>query len=234
MISLLVVACLVLGWIPPLVVGIVRLRRRSASDTVGVVLTAVGSVWGVGGLMLGLCGGMFWILFNFVGAFDQVEQFDPSQYEGPMGTIVVSYEGQASLQVLSTAEDEKILELSADDGRFQAPVGDYRLWMFTAIRTGEGDSMWYVSAFLESGDSDNVSVQADSETPIDLGPPFAASIAVTEDKVAGKVNLELQYADSDGHQYTMSRFDWDEATSPGFEVRSSTGELVLKGQFEYG
>jgi len=229
-IAFFVLACLVLGWIVPLVIGIVRLRRRSASDTVGIVLTIVGSVWGVVGLMLGVCGGMFWLTLT---SFNQVEQFDPSQYDGPMGTIVVPYEGDGLLQVTSMTEG-KTLALSTGDGRFQAPVGEYTLWAFTAKKTGEDDSPWWeATTLLVQDESPQVSVRADSETSLELGPPFTASIAVT-DEAQDVVELQLEVIDSQSNQYTIGKIALEEAPPPRFEVRSSSGELVLKGQFEYG
>jgi len=233
-ISLIVAACVVFGWIVPLVVGIVRLRRRSRSDTAGLVLTIVASIWGVGGLVLGVCVGAFWLLFALVGAFNEVEQFDPSQYEGPMGVIVVPYEDRASLQVMSMGEDDTILELSSDNGRFQAPVGEYWLWMFTAKKTDEDGSEWHATSFLAMADDDELSVQADGETTLEFGPPFTASILVSEDEEEDEVGLFLQFVDSRGNEYSIARADWEEATPPRFEVRSSSGELALKGQFEYG
>ena len=229
-IAFFVLACLVLGWIVPLVIGIVRLRRRSTGDTAGMVLTIVGSVWGVVGLMLGVCGGMFWLTLT---SFNQVKQFDPSQYDGPMGTIVVPYEGEASLQVTSMTDDGTVMELSAGDGRFQAPVGEYCLWIFTAMKTDEDGSEWEATTFLGLDAPDQITVQADNETSLELGPPFTASIAVTAE-VQNEAELELQFADNQGNQYSLSRLDWEEAAPPRFEVRSSSGELVLKGQFEYG
>ena len=232
-IAFFVLACLVLGWIVPLVIGIVRLRRRSTGDTAGMVLTIVGSVWGVVGLMLGVCGGMFWLMSSFGGPFSRVVQFDPSQHEGPMGAIVVPYEGEASLQVASMA-GAKTLVLSSHDGRFQAPVGGYSPWVFTANKTDEDGSEWQASTYLTmSGKPSQVSVQADSETSLELGPPFTASIAVTAEQ-RNKVALDLKVADSQGNHYTISRLGLRAAPPPRFEVRSSSGELVLEGQFEYG
>ena len=230
-VPLFVSACLVLGWIVPLVAGIVRLRR-SGSDAVGLALTTVGRVWCVGGLVLGVCGGMFWLMFRLGGPDSQIEQFDPSRHDGPMGAVVVPYEGEALLHVTSTA-DGKMMALSTGDGRFEAPVGEYRLRGLTVKKTGEDNSQWEATTLLAQDEPRQVSVRADGEASLDLGPPFTASIAVAAEP-QNVVELDLEIADSQGCQYTIVKIALGGTPPPRFEVRFSSGELVLEGQFEYG
>ena len=229
--TLFVLACLTLGWIVPLVIGAVRLRR-SRSDPVGLAMTTVGRVWCVGGLVLGVCGGTLSLMFSFVEPIDQIEQFDPTQYEGPMGALVVPYEGEATLTV-AVSDDGEMLELSADDGRFLAPVGEYAAWTFAATKTDEDGSDWQATAFLISDEPLPVSVRADSETALEIGPPFTASIVVNT-KARDLLELDLEITDSQGHQYSIYSLGLQNDPPHCFEARTSSGELVLTGEFEYG
>ena len=236
----LVLACLALGWLVPLVIGIARLRRKSAGGG-GLALTIVGGVWGAAAVVLGGCGGLMAFVLAVGGGWVAAEPFDPSQYDGPMGSIAVPYEGAAALEVWSSPSGKR-LGLSTTDGRFQVPVGEYTPYSFTAKRTDADGMPWSAHTFLTTarptpgrptpGRPAQVSVQADRAVPLELGPPLTASIVVRRQR-ANRVNLDLKIVDSQGRRYTITRAG-RQHMPPGFEVLSPSGEVVWQGCFEYG
>jgi hypothetical protein len=209
-----------LGWIAPLVVGIVKLRRRRG----GIVLTIIGAVWGLGALgMVGL--GAF--SYYQVSKFRHIEEFDPAAYHGEMGTIVVSHKGQGSL-LLRERKADKQIRVAIDNGVAQAPAGEYEVVTYDAVAKDERGVKWTASCYYSKREP--LSVAASSSQQLDAGPPFTAAVAVKE-RAKGKVSIDLGIAGRGGRQYSIMRQD---GTAPGFEVLDKSGKVLWQGSFEYG
>lgn len=216
-----------LGWLVPLVLGIVRLRRRSG----GVVLTVLGGTWALG---VGLVGALGWLTYRTFLEFGpgaasplKVEQFEPAKYQGETGTIVLGYKGESSLEAYQR-DGTKALRLSTNDGIVKAPVGNYHVMGYQALAKEQSGAEWVARCSPGA----RVSVKAGSSTELKLGPPLTASITV---KTRGKdqVSMDLKLAGVDGGQYTISKKGGRDEP-PSFVALNKAGQVVWKGRFSYG
>ena len=221
---LVFVFCLAIGWVVPLVVGIIWLRRKAGG---GVAMTVIGGVWGV----LALSGiGIGVSAYRQVGQYTKVEDFDPLQYQGPKGNIVVPHKGESSLEV--TGDGGKRMRLPTKDGVFVVPAGTYSPTSYKAVDKDSSGQEWEASSYLSLPKPGKISVKDGSRQDLDVGPPFVASVSVSA-KGQEQATLDLKLTGRDGNQYTISR-KGRLREAPGFEVRDKSGEVVWQGKFAYG
>ena len=213
---LLIAACFALGWIVPLVVGLIRIRRKQW----GWILVVVGGLWGV--LAIASAVG---IASLFRG---RIEEFDPAQYDGPMTTIMWPGELSGELTLIDP-KSNKMVRTSATSGKAQMRTGNFSLLTYT-MRTRDDDNVeWATTGSLGMA---AVSLEANSTRELTAGPPFTASVAVQKG-AAGREVLSLNLKDSGGNQCSFTKSGHRPAP-PRFEIRDEAGKVAFSGKFEYG
>jgi hypothetical protein len=226
-IVLIVIAAVVgLGWVIPLVAGIVRLKR----GTGGVALTVVGGIWCLFAVSIGL---FAYVVSRQVSTARNVEAFNPAAYQGPTGKIVVPHQGDCSLEVYATdgASARKRLQLSGKDGVLVAPVGTYVLGSCDLTARDAANREWSASCYPGSS-SGRISVTANAPVNLDVGPPFTASVKV-HSQGKSQVGMDYQLTGRGGHSYTIEKNSGAD-DPPGFQVLDSSGKEVWHGTFAYG
>ncbi len=219
------VGTIALGWIVLLVIGIIRIKRRSRA---GVVLTIIGGIWGL--LALSLLG---FGIYGYQRAMrvSRVEDFDLEQYEGEMGSIILPYKGESSLEV-QNKESQKRMRLSTTNGVVLAPTGRYDLCSYEVIDEDENGAKWMAQGSLYSLKSREISVEADSTQDLEIGPAFTAKVTVKK-KRQDEAVLDFKLIGRGGGNYTITRMD-KRRKAPGFQVVDKSGDILWQGKFEYG
>jgi hypothetical protein len=234
------------AWVVPLIIGVVKLRRRTG----GVALTIIGAIWALGAVGLAAAGHVGVSRFsaalrveNFnparlsrqpmrVNRFDappRVEDFNSDTFKGQTGTVTLPYRGESSLIVTDT-DAHKRLRLHVRDGVAQAPVGDYKVSSYDISMKGKGGVTWTASHYASS--SQALEVSAPSPAHLNLGPPFTAQVEVNESSGEGTM-LQLSITGRAGESYVIISRQW-RAKPPRFQVLDRLGQVVWQGQFEYG
>jgi len=222
------VLCLAAGWVVLLVIGIIRLRKRAPA---GVALTVIGGVWGALSLSVVAIGvGVSVYAHRQAARFGGMEDFDPVQYQGRKGSIVVPHKGESSLRLQE--EGGKLIRLHTKDGVLVAPAGTYRLVSFEAVGKDENNQEWEARCYFPPRTPGKVSVTDGSSQDVKVGPPFRASVSVTP-KGQDQATFDLKLTGSDGNQYTIAR-KGGRSEPPSFQVISKSGEILWQGRLEYG
>ena len=221
-------ACLALGWIVPLVMGIVRLRRKMPG---GVAATAAGAVWGLLSISVIAIGIAFYAFAQRQEAVaTKVEAYDASQDQGSKGSIVLPFKGRSTLELIG--EGGKMVRLSTQDGTIAAPAGTFRPVSYEAIGKSEDGNEWAATCTLSSRSLGTLTVAEGSSQYLRVGPPFTASVSV-KTKGQNEATLDLKLVGVDGNQYTIMRRD-GRGEPPAFQVIALSGETLWQGKFEYG
>ena len=181
-----VLAALALGWIVPLVVGLVRLAR----DTGGRGLIALGCVWGllvfasaavVAIASLAIPVGRRSSMVSARAA--PVRPFDPERHDGEVGTILLGHEGEAQLVVVDRKTGRQ-WQLAAADGEAKAPVGRYQVRSYRLVTASSDRRKWHADTYFHGArHPPTLTVEADGPARLDLGPPFKAVVSVSRDKM---------------------------------------------------
>jgi len=213
---MLIAAGFALGWIVPLVVGLVRIRRKQW----GWILVAIGGVWGLLAVasMIGIAN-----LFR-----GRVEEFDPAQYDGPMATITWPGEQSGELMLVDQKRN-KMVRTPAASGRAQMRTGTFSLFRYVMKKHDDSNVEWAATGALGMT---AVPLVADSTHELKAGPPFAASVAV-QTGAAGREVLSFNVKDVGGNSCSFTR-SGSRTAPPGFEIRDETGKALFSGKFEYG
>jgi len=219
---LAVVAVALLGWLVPLVVGLVQLRRRTG----GVVLAVIGAIWGFAAIGVA---GLGAVAYRQMSRSVRVEDFDPASYHGATGTVLVTYAGQSELIVRDKKLDKR-LRLHARDGIAQAPVGKFEVESWEALATDSQGITWTASCYPGGGRAAEMAVAAGGAPRFEVGPPFTASVDVRP-QASGRVAFELKVAGLGGYSYPIHS---SRARPPGFQALDRSRRVVWHGDFEYG
>jgi len=225
LLGILVIAlatALLIGWLVPLIIGIVKLRRRTG----GIALTIIGVMWALGASGLAAVG---YVAYRQLGAALRVADFDPATYHGQTGTVTLPYQGESSLIVRAKPAGAK-LGLRVRDGVAQAPVGRYELQTYSMSMKDKAGVAWTASHFPST--SQELEVTTASPVRLNLGPPFTARVDVSAGP-GGKTMLQLGISGRAGGAYTIMSGQ-GRAAPPRFEVLDGSGQVVWQGSFEYG
>lgn len=218
----LVVLCFAIGWLIPLIVGIVKLRRGQRQ--IGIALTITGGIWGLAAV--GLIA-----LAAFLGRgqmFDyQVKDFEPSKYEGQVGRIVVLCDGEVELFV--SGEGDEQLRLKVSDQTAQAPAKRLRIDSYTVREDADDGSRWKLYGHFY-GREKRLTVESDADVKLEIGPPLKAKLDVGLSK--NRANIGLSISDTAGGYCWLHRADSDATVR--FVALSRSGEKLWEGTLEPG
>lgn len=228
LILILVMAFLLLCWIPLLVFGLVRWRRGHRS--LGICCTVVGAAWGMSILIMLIPIGVgVLIARNTMKTFTPVE-FDPANYAGPIGTLILDWEGQAEL-VVATQDGSQRYSLKSNHGQVSAPVGNFTLCSLKLTSATPAGHPWQAHLSPASRQSPVLLViPAAGEIPFTVGFPFQAKVTAGK-STGGRQAYSLQVSDATGRQVTIHP---PESKAPQLNLIDATGTILLKQNFEYG
>jgi len=222
-------ALVLLGWLVPLVVGIVRSRRGKG----GVGCIVLGGVWGF--LALCLLGFVCFVWFSFSQARTawQPQTFDPAVHTGALGRIEFPHGGDAvlTLQHGGTPDGSAYLQLNATDGVAVAPAGELSIWSCDLKHKDADGNTWQASCYNPKGESGKLTVPTNGVACVALGPPLEARIK-TRAMAEGKRSFDLKITGPHGNKFSVRAEGHGRA--PGFEVLNAAGETVWTGKFAYG
>jgi len=208
-----------LGWIIPLAIGIVQLRRRRAPA--GIILTVVGALWAVPAVAALVTAGAFY--FGYGPSFG-THTFDPARHLGPRATIIIPWQGKGTLEF--RWRSRQYLSES-DNGQFAVPAGSLPLTNFTAYSSPDKTGWQARSTFDQRS---QLSLAANEQHALAAGPPYTAQVKVQE--AAGKAYMSMDIKDAGGNVAGIS--DVARKSPPHFDVLDKAGKVVWQGKFEYG
>ncbi|MFC1498533.1 hypothetical protein ACFLS1_08715 [Verrucomicrobiota bacterium] len=222
---LVIVAVILLGWIVPLIVGIIRLKRKTG----GIVLTIIGGIWGVVGLCFaGFIAYGVWS-FSQSGRYE-VEEFDPAEYKGETAAVIVPCKGETTLFLRGKHKDDSIFRIVTTNMTVQAPVG-FVLYQYTMnVADGKG-GRWHAGCFL-NGRKDKIEIKKDLVNELKVGEPFTARVKVNKD-FKDKDVFDLEIKGVDGRKFTIYKISPD-SEFPRFEIFSPDNKVLHSDKFEYG
>jgi len=159
----------------------------------------------------------------------------------PNGRRISVREAEVACGYITTIHKEYCLDLVGAEGtvrlngtgsRVRVPSGAYKLAFCKLEGKDKGGAVWRI---FGGGVSDQpIQVNPNRKTPLRFGPPLKASILPNEDGDSFRFGVKI--AGQGGETYEFGRFERDGARvdPPGFEIRNNKGEVVVRGNFEYG
>ena len=150
-----------------------------------------------------------------------VKPFDPTEYKGATGTIILPYKGESALTLRGEKEN---IRLTTADGTFKAPTGDYAVNSYEASSKDEKNVKWTASTYLYKT---KISVKGGSSEELEIGPPFTASIDV-KNRSDSQVSMTFNLKDKEGNSYSIYN------SEPSFQVISQSGDAFWSGKFKFG
>ena len=220
---------ILLGWLFPLISGIVRIRKRIG----GKKRLIWGGVWGVLVLLFILYSS---ILAKSIQKQYQVEAFNPAAYqEGNLGKIALPFKGVSSL-TLRDQKSGKQISLIASNGIFQAPPGEYWLssWSGTITASDTKKSKWTGSSlfYLPAGNR-LISVTAGSTLELNdaafncfNNTPELKITTKPDPKKKGNTGIELKIVTGD---VNLNYQKDGKPLEAAIEIKTEDGKVVHKG-----
>lgn len=225
-----------LGWLVPLVWGIVLL---ACNRRFGGLLLGIGAVWGA----LVIAGGIALAIFAArMNKEYSPETFDPSTYKGKTATIVIPHNGPGAIMLTikessSVLGQSRALNLNSTNGQFIAPAGRIEYVSMVEMRaTDPAGTKWTARTWLGSHDegSNATELKEGQTLNLDVGPPFKAIIKPGT-RPNGEVSMNLNITGLGEHSYTITA-DSPAVTSgsPSFQVLDESGKVLWEQNLEYG
>jgi len=221
-----VVALVLLGWLAPLVVGIVRRRRKG-----GKVLVGVGSVWCL--LALGLVGLAVQMFMDWNRTHNhEVAAFDASTYAGAVGTLSFPYAYQGAFVFRQEGPDgDTWWKVAVSNGAAVAPAGlliaDDLIFFVT---DSQGKALGTLTCGFRA-EHEAFALATNGLHRIAGGFPWTASVQV--EKLDDKLSMSFSMVDS-----AENKVAWHAAGGgrkpPAFEAVDSSGKCFWRDNFEYG
>ena len=222
-------AVFALGWLVPLVIGIVRTAKGQSSP--GLII--VGALWGCVGLFMGGLGLLGFMTFRTARAHMDVESFDASLAGDQVATLSIPSEASAELRFVGKrGEETQTYAAKGENGAVLVPVGDITPIALTLTAADPDGKMWSASASFQGRRRRQLTLAAGETRELGIGPPFEARVALSG--VSGdQQHLDLKLKGAAGNAFTI-RQQGVPGKAPSFEVIDEKGEVVWHGNFAYG
>ena len=210
-----------LGWILPLVIGLVR-RRKGKSSAALIVL---GGVWGgISVLGLGLLSIAVILYMNTVGRWD-VTDFDPSSYEGNTAVVMVPAQGKAEMTA-AMGDGSTSYRFSSERGEFVVPAEKLDVYSFSLSRQDAEGKQWQLSWWFN--DDYQLDPSAAGPVSIDKGPPLTVRVKRRE-LPDGAQKIEMETLDSRGMKVSL-----DAPHNPVIQIIDESGAVIWSHKMEHG
>jgi hypothetical protein len=221
LIGLLILLVIGLGWIIPLVIGIVK--RKTA---LGIVLIVLSCTWV---LFIGLMSFGLFVISRIETRGMETVKFNPDTYDGPVGTIKVSFPAKTTLYLIEE-KNEKRYQVDSDSNELITPCGRFKLYMYAGSIPADDGTRWSVNTYLYNKKC-YAQIEPGSVVELVFGPPLEASVSPGKQGTNVRFNFNLR--DSAGNKYTLARIG-SKLPPPKFNVVDAAGTVVWSDAFEFG
>jgi hypothetical protein len=222
LILLPLVLLVALGWLAPLILGLVLHRR---------MLVVIGGAWALASIAL-VAGLVFLGSRAFSGGGVRPQNFDAATYAGPTGCLAMAHHGpfRLLLRQHDAERDGGRFFIEGEAGRALAPAGSLTVEWLELRAPGPATGAATVAYSLGTA-ADKLELQAGRQLDLPYGPPFTAVIT-TARRPGGMLELNLKLTDAANRSVTFS--GGDRQTAPAFEAVAPSGDIFWRGSFEYG
>jgi hypothetical protein len=224
---LFVMLLFVVGWLVPLIWGIVRMRRKTG----GLALTIVGAAWGTIAIVLVVVG-----VLSVLSMRDQLpgasksEEFNAKTYKGSTGKVLLPCKGATTLEVKHIASGNAY-SLTGNDGEIIAPAGVLVLKSFKVSAKDNKGAEWQLSHYFWNSPVKEIFAREGETVRCELGGPALTASVIASHDDANSASLQLLLSCPRGMTYDLSPGGGSDV---GFVVLSKTGETLWQGNFEAG
>jgi hypothetical protein len=151
------------------------------------------------------------------------------QTDVPCGYIVTAKNG-GSAELIGT---DGAIRLNGPGSRAKVPAGEYRLAACNFEGKDENGAVWRIVG-RGMWSQPPVQVNPNEKTSLMLGPPLKAT--VTTNKSGDSFAFALSIAGQGGETYSAGSFQQADrpVPPPRLEIRNDKGEVVVRGNFQYG
>lgn len=223
---LILLLLFVVGWLVPLIWGIVRIRRKTG----GRALTIIGAAWGAIAILLGMVGVLSVLsMRDELPGASKSEAFNAKTYKGSTGKILLPCKGTTTLEVKHIASGNAY-SLTGNDGEIIAPAGVLVLKSFTVSAKDKKGAQWELSHFFWNSPVKEIFVREGESVRCELGAPLTASVVASHID-ANSASLELLLSCPRGMTYDLIPKGGRDV---GFVVLSKAGETLWQGDFKAG
>jgi hypothetical protein len=223
-IAVAVMVSLCFGWMIPLVVGLVKLRRKT-----GAKWWLMGSgIWA--GLELSFI--VFCVYFAMtVSRRYANEEFKAENYSGDRATLILPYSGTGTLSIRQVNTGKSLRVSFVNTNSVVVPAGRLAVWHLTCQSKNAGglvtDGM---NCSFES--KEDIVAQPNDVITVKGGFPLTASITAKK-KPDNKLQLDYVLTDVAGNRISMSGGSQKNET-PKFQAIGLDGNCFWSGQLDYG
>jgi len=226
-IALFIVAVMVslsFGWLIPLVVGIVKWRRKTGGKG---WLIASGIWCSLAAVWIGFC---VYSAMTINRSY-ATEEFKAENYVGDCATLVLPYSGTGTLSIRQVDKGKALLVSFANTNSVVVPAGTLAVWHLTyQCKNAEGVVTGDMNCSFES--EEDIVAQANEVIPLKGGLPLTAAITAQK-TTEGKLQLDYELTDVAGNRISISG-GASEKGNPKFQAIGLDGNCFWSGELEYG
>lgn len=219
-----VMVSLCFGWLIPLIVGLVKWRRKTGAKW-----------WFMGaGIWAGLA--VSFIVFCVYSAMTvsrryAAEEFKAEDYSGDRATLVLPYSGTGTLSIRRVATGKSLRVNFANTNAVVVPAGTLAVWHLAyQEKNATGVVTGGMNCSFES--KEDIVAQANAVISLKGGLPLTASITAKK-KPENKIQLDYVLTDVAGNRISISGGS-SENGNPKFQAIGLDGNCFWSGQLEYG
>jgi len=219
-----VMVSLCFGWLIPLIIGIVKWRRKTG----GKWWLVSSGIWGgLAAAWIGFC------VFSAISINRRyaTEAFNPETYTGERATLVLPYSGTGTLSIRQVSTGKSLRVDFSNTNSVVVPAGTLTVWH---LSYQEKDAKGIVTGGMNcSFDAkENIVAQANDVITLQGGVPLTASITAKK-QAEDKIQIDYALTDSAGNRISM----WggsSEKGNPKFEAIGPDGACFWSSSLEYG
>lgn len=210
-----------LGWIWPLIAGI--MKRRKGTGGTGLII--LGGAWLACVLLstVALTGGAIW-LYRTSQECDTPE-FDAAAYSGATAKLIAPPDCTA---VLSAESENGSYNFTASNGVFTVPAGKLILESYTLTKKDQSGRVWTADWWFYDKTATELSLEPFSEEPVKNAPPFKMTVTRAE-AGNGDHRINVQIVDSSEAAVRLSS-----SQKPAIEIADAAGNIVWSRSLSYG
>ena len=212
------------GWLIPLIVGIVKWRRKTGGKG---WLIASGIWCSVAAAWIGFC------VYSAMTVSRRyaTEEFKVENYVGERATLVLPYSGTGTLSIRQVKTGKSLRVNFSNTNSVVVPAGSLAVWHLSyQDKDAAGVVKGGMNCSFES--KEDIVTQANAVVTLKGGVPLTASITAKK-KADDKLQLDYVLTDVAGNRISMSGGS-SEDRNPKFQAIGLDGKSFWSGQLEYG
>jgi len=224
-ISAVIVAILLLAWVPVLITGILIIKKKKS--TIGKIITAIGGLWGVFSVIAFALVAILLLVFSSIKNNYNYQEFQPGNYTGQTGRLVLPEQSSVTGFFINNDNNSNI-RVSSDNGDLLMPVGSYIL---KHLQLTNKDSTNWTAMVYPIGTKAIVKIKSEPPTEYRIGLPFNAAVNSRKNK-KGQYSFSFKLTDCNGNKASITRSSGNKV--PAFELLDQDGKSLWRQKFQYG